>query len=342
MLLFLILAGCAEATNGPLPRSHGADAGTSLPSGSGVGACSFAVTRNAYDASSWWGTISFENDGPTTSLNWQVSFDVPNGVHCHYAAPGFVYSQIGTTCTYREPGTTLAPGESVTVNYSTDCPDPGAARHVVVSDDSCVARAGGVGSAGGSSNGGSAGTASTGGEASSNAGGSGSGAGGGSGTGAGGSGTAGAGGTGTAGAGGSGTAGAGGATTGSTDPYAQARQDCVDQINQYRASLGLPALTRWTAAEACVDGEAKADSISGTAHSAFGSCGEWAQNECPAWPSVDSTTSQCLAAMWAEGPGSNYEAHGHYINMSNPQYTMVACGFYTADNGSVWAAQDFK
>jgi hypothetical protein len=46
--------------------------------------------------------------------------------------------------------------------------------------------------------------------------------------------------------------------------------------------------------------------------------------------------------MWAEGPGTDYSMHGHYINMSNPQYTKVACGYYTTAKGQVWAAQDFK
>ena len=51
---------------------------------------------------------------------------------------------------------------------------------------------------------------------------------------------------------------------------------------------------------------------------------------------------QCLAMMWAEGPGSDFSAHGHYINMSSTQYTKVACGFYTLQDGSVWAVQDFR
>jgi len=33
---------------------------------------------------------------------------------------------------------------------------------------------------------------------------------------------------------------------------------------------------------------------------------------------------------------------GHYINMSNPDYTEVACGFYTTPDGYVWAVQDFR
>jgi hypothetical protein len=50
----------------------------------------------------------------------------------------------------------------------------------------------------------------------------------------------------------------------------------------------------------------------------------------------------CLAAMWAEGPGEPYSAHGHYINMANASYTKVACGFAVRSDGRVWAVQDFR
>ncbi|MEB2321900.1 MAG: hypothetical protein OZ921_05255, partial [Sorangiineae bacterium] len=47
--------------------------------------------------------------------------------------------------------------------------------------------------------------------------------------------------------------GTGGTGGGPTDPYAAARQACVDGINQYRATLGLAPYARWTSAEACAD-----------------------------------------------------------------------------------------
>jgi hypothetical protein len=50
----------------------------------------------------------------------------------------------------------------------------------------------------------------------------------------------------------------------------------------------------------------------------------------------------CLALMWAEGPGEPFSEHGHYINMSNPAYTQVACGFYQTGQGNYWAVQNFK
>ena len=123
----------------------------------------------------------------------------------------------------------------------------------------------------------------------------------------------------------------------------QARQDCVAAINADRATLGLPAYAEWTDAETCTDGQAKADSVSGTPHSAFGMCGESAQDECPGWPGPpDMMIGQCMAQMWAEGPGDDFATHGHFINMSSTAYTMVSCGFFTLADGSVWATQDFK
>jgi hypothetical protein len=122
-----------------------------------------------------------------------------------------------------------------------------------------------------------------------------------------------------------------------------ARVACVDGINAYRATLGLAAYAGWTSAASCADGEAKADSESGTAHGAFGQCGESAQNECPGWPGPpDSLLAGCLKMMWDEGPGQPFSAHGHYINMSSTTYTSVACGFFQMSTGSWWAVQNFR
>ena len=126
------------------------------------------------------------------------------------------------------------------------------------------------------------------------------------------------------------------------DPDEAATQLCVDTINMYRATLSLPPLARWFDAEVCSDGEAASDGMIGTPHGAFGMCGEFAQNECPGWPGPpESMITDCLAQMWAEGPGDDFPTHGHYINMSNPSYTQVTCGFAEV-NGEIWAVQDFK
>jgi hypothetical protein len=130
-------------------------------------------------------------------------------------------------------------------------------------------------------------------------------------------------------------------------PASDPAQLCVDTINGYRATLGLRPLARWKEAESCVDGEAATDMSKNIAHSAFPRClggGGGAQNECPGWPMpVEQSITKCLAQMWAEGPGEPYSAHGHYIKMTNPKFTKVACGFAVAANGKTyWAAQDFQ
>ncbi len=219
-------------------------------------------------------------------------------------------------------------------------------------EDAGTGASGGASSGGTSSGGSASGGASSGGSGAVGSGGAATGGSGGVGTGGastGGSGGAGTGGAATGGSGGAGTGGAGtgGAATGgsggsTSDPYATARQQCVDKINEYRATLSLPPYQRWNAKETCADGEAKSDSETGKAHGAFPSCGEWAQNECPGYPSVSSTVTTCLAQMWAEGPGADFQTHGHYINMSSTKYTKVACGFYQTPGGSVWAVQDFQ
>jgi hypothetical protein len=127
------------------------------------------------------------------------------------------------------------------------------------------------------------------------------------------------------------------------DPH----QDCVNRINQFRCECQhLPPLGRWTDGEACADQMAAYDSQHpGMPHAAFraGVCsGGNAQNECPAWPSVDATISGCLQQMWDEGPGDFNMGHGHYINMSNTSYTHVACGFATDAMGGVYAVQNFQ
>jgi hypothetical protein len=140
---------------------------------------------------------------------------------------------------------------------------------------------------------------------------------------------------------GSGTSGSdttGSDTTGTTSTNDGSAADiCVSTINRYRATKGLAPLARWSATEACADGQAVNDGSTNAAHGAFGTCGEIAQNECPGWPAPAATTiPKCLQAMWSEGPGG-----GHYEAMSSRIYTKVACGFGTAADGSIWAVQNF-
>lgn len=114
------------------------------------------------------------------------------------------------------------------------------------------------------------------------------------------------------------------------------RQNCLTVINQYRASIGRPALTLRTSSSSCLDGQAASDGASGFAHGAFGKCGESAQDVCPGWGgSPSSSQPGCLKMMWDEGPGG-----GHYENMANPDYKEVACGYAPVGNG-YWMTQDF-
>lgn len=126
------------------------------------------------------------------------------------------------------------------------------------------------------------------------------------------------------------------------DPY----QDCVNRINQFRWECQcLPPLMRWTEAEGCADQHAEYDANGAGAHGGFRdricSPGGRAQNECPGWRSHEHVITGCLQAMWDEGPGEPFSAHGHYINMSNTAHTRVACGFYDA-GGSMWSVQNFQ
>jgi uncharacterized protein YkwD len=127
-----------------------------------------------------------------------------------------------------------------------------------------------------------------------------------------------------------------------TDPYADARVQAIAQINAYRAKVKLPPLKHWVEADSCADREAKHDSKENRPHASFGKCEEMAQNECPDWPDKDAIATGCMEQMWNEGPGKNFAKHGHYLNMTNPQYTKVAIGFYTTREGKVWSVQNFK
>lgn len=123
-------------------------------------------------------------------------------------------------------------------------------------------------------------------------------------------------------------------------------QDCVDRINQLRWECQcLPPLARWTDGEACASMHAEYDTTR-PPHSGFrdGICdpGGFGQNECPGWPDVRATTTDCLQLMWDEGPGDDFQMHGHYLNMTNSSFSRVACGFHTTSSGSVWAVQNFR
>ena len=122
--------------------------------------------------------------------------------------------------------------------------------------------------------------------------------------------------------------------------------DCVARINQLRWECQcLPPLSRWKGGEPCARKHAKYDSKRGI-HGGFrdGICKPkgLAQNECPGWPSGRGIIEGCLQAMWDEGPGKRFSKHGHYVNMSNPSYERVACGFAKSADGDIWSVQNFR
>ncbi len=121
--------------------------------------------------------------------------------------------------------------------------------------------------------------------------------------------------------------------------------DCVNRINQFRALCQcLPPLQRWTEGEQCASAQSKYDSEKNQAHAGFsdGICdGGGGQNECPGYASEQQVVGICLKQMWDEGPGEPFSAHGHYLNMTNPRFSSVACGIFEGDNGT-WAIQNFR
>ncbi len=124
----------------------------------------------------------------------------------------------------------------------------------------------------------------------------------------------------------------------SSDPFAAARQSCVDRINQYRARVRVGPIARDPSTEGCDDEESRLDSGANRAHGSFGKCGERAQNACPNYPgsSVEDVLNKCLQQMFDEGPGG-----GHYDNMTSTKYSRASCGFVSVGGGRIWTVQNF-
>jgi hypothetical protein len=168
---------------------------------------------------------------------------------------------------------------------------------------------------------------------------------------------------GTGGAAGAAIGGGGGSGPVTPDDRNALRQQCVDYINMYRATLGKAPLARATPAqEACSDMGAQKDADSGQAHGSAGDCdGLGGQNTCPGWgvggfsgnAMLADAMTGCLDSMWDEGPPpkpdneciQDYQGcfllHGHWMNMSNDMYSVVSCGFYEMPDGKWWMNQDF-
>jgi hypothetical protein len=123
-----------------------------------------------------------------------------------------------------------------------------------------------------------------------------------------------------------------------SDPFARARQICVDRINGYRARLSRAPVARDPSGEPCADEQSRLDGRSNSAHGTFGRCSERAQNACPNYPGpLEESLVRCLDQMFAEGPGG-----GHYENIINAKYTRAFCGFEAMSGGRFWMIQDFR
>jgi hypothetical protein len=168
----------------------------------------------------------------------------------------------------------------------------------------------------------------------------------------------------------------------SADGFAASRQACIDKINALRATDTAVALQPYTlynddANNTCVDTQASTDQSHNSAHYAFinnapacqwGQANGWAQDECEqGYGTGVAGITQCLQDMWDESlkpncagcvgctvfggacnncdySGSKGYECGHYVNMSAPYFTQVACGFAgTAPSSSDgWAVQNFE
>jgi hypothetical protein len=116
---------------------------------------------------------------------------------------------------------------------------------------------------------------------------------------------------------------------------------CVDEINRYRATVGLAALTRSSALEEFSATVARHDATVREAHAYFRSTNgagvARAETEILWWTnqSIQQVIKKGLAQMWQVGPGGT-----HYDVLSGA-YAEVGCGIFVAD-GEVTVAQDFR
>jgi hypothetical protein len=66
------------------------------------------------------------------------------------------------------------------------------------------------------------------------------------------------------------------------------------------------------------------------------------QNECLNYGPSFGIIDFCFQQMWDEGPGEDFQVHGHYLNMSDPTSSRVGCGIYVAPNGDTTSVQNFQ
>jgi hypothetical protein len=122
-----------------------------------------------------------------------------------------------------------------------------------------------------------------------------------------------------------------------TGPYAAERKRCVEMNNEFRQQVGVPPLERYAEKEDCVDEQAKQESMIDTPHGKLGMCGELRQNHGDGYGYAPMELLEWLLNdQFNEGPGGP-----HYEQMTDPNMTRVACGFYQNPNGNFWINIDF-
>jgi hypothetical protein len=171
-------------------------------------------------------------------------------------------------------------------------------------------------------------------------------------------------------------------TSGDSDGFGASRIACINKINALRATNTAVTLQPYTlqdtsTLDTCVNTQASTDQSMNTAHYSFnndapsckwGSAMGFAQNECAqGYGTTPSAIEHCIQDMWDESLKPNcsgcvgctafggacancdysgqlgYEC-GHYVNLSAPYFTMVACGFAGSAPSSPdgWSVQNFE
>lgn len=136
------------------------------------------------------------------------------------------------------------------------------------------------------------------------------------------------------------------AAAGTTTPASSANVDasvsfCTEEINRYRATIGLGPLDRAADLDAFAGQAAEHDGRAGVPHQYFrltnGGGISRAENQLLRWKGygVNDVIRQGLAQMWAEGPGGS-----HYQIMAG-KYAQVGCGIFKNGN-EVNVSQDFR
>ena len=144
--------------------------------------------------------------------------------------------------------------------------------------------------------------------------------------------------------------------------FDQFQQHNLADVNMYRATLGIAPLVLDTTLSAFALAGSVELSMDHTPHqhfinasndgsiwtSGFNNAAAENQGDPNGWyvMAADATTNEMdqidsiQTAMFDEGPGAG-EAHGHYTNMMNPQYTRLGVGLLEVD-GQLYLTNDFS